>query len=75
MFKRNLCSAPCSMQLKLSEPGSGEEFDLDVGRWMSRQKEDCDVWRELSISRPQEPPLPGNAPDFVKFVNCFHATC
>ncbi|KAK3777632.1 hypothetical protein RRG08_021747 [Elysia crispata] len=45
-------------KLKLSEPGSGEEFDLDVGRWMSRQKEDCDVWRELSISRPQEPPLP-----------------
>ncbi|GFR86805.1 lipoxygenase homology domain-containing protein 1-like isoform X1 [Elysia marginata] len=45
-------------KLKLTEPGSGEEFDLDIGRWMSRQKEDCDVWRELPISRPEEPPLP-----------------
>ncbi|GFN93248.1 lipoxygenase-like protein domain-containing protein 1, partial [Plakobranchus ocellatus] len=45
-------------KLKLKEPESDEEIDLDINRWMSRQKEDCDVCREIPIAHPEEPPLP-----------------
>ncbi|XP_059163011.1 lipoxygenase homology domain-containing protein 1-like [Physella acuta] len=45
-------------KLKLKSLKSGQEFEFEVGRWMSRKKEDCDVWRELPVARFHEPPLP-----------------
>lgn len=45
--------------MMLQQKSSEEEFDFDVGRWMSRKKEDCDVWRELPVLRFEESALPG----------------
>ncbi|CAL1540914.1 unnamed protein product [Lymnaea stagnalis] len=45
-------------KLKIKGLTSGNEFDFDVGRWMSRKKEDCEVCRELPVARFDEPPLP-----------------
>ncbi|KAI8774235.1 lipoxygenasey domain-containing protein 1 [Biomphalaria glabrata] len=45
-------------KIKIKSPNSGEELDFDVSRWISRKKEDCDVWRELPAARFEEPPLP-----------------
>ncbi|XP_012939779.1 lipoxygenase homology domain-containing protein 1 isoform X2 [Aplysia californica] len=45
-------------KLLVKDVNSGNELQFDVDRWMSRQKDDCDVWRELPVTRPDGLPLP-----------------
>ncbi|KAH9523747.1 hypothetical protein Btru_040820 [Bulinus truncatus] len=45
-------------KVKIKSLNSGEEFDFDISRWLSRKREDCDVCREIPVARFDEPPLP-----------------
>ena len=38
---------------------TNEVLMFQVERWLSRQQEDCDVWRELPVVRPGKAPLQG----------------
>lgn len=38
-------------QLKLQDSSTGDEFDIEVNRWLSRSHDDGDIWREFAISQ------------------------
>ncbi|XP_048764444.2 lipoxygenase homology domain-containing protein 1-like isoform X2 [Ostrea edulis] len=38
-------------KLKLQDCSNGDEFDIEVNRWLSRSHDDGDVWREFAISQ------------------------
>lgn len=38
-------------QLKLQDSSTGDEFDIEVNRWLSRAHDDGDIWREFAISQ------------------------
>ena len=48
-----------SEQMKMKNLVTDETFSFKVNRWMSRNEEDKDVWRELPVISPGKQPLPG----------------
>ncbi|XP_061166198.1 lipoxygenase homology domain-containing protein 1-like [Saccostrea echinata] len=38
-------------RLKLQDCSNGDEFNIEVNRWLSRSHDDGDVWREFAISQ------------------------
>ena len=46
-------------QMKMKNLVTDETFSFKVNRWMSRNEEDKDVWRELPVVSPGKQPLPG----------------
>ena len=46
-------------QMRMKNLVTDETFSFKVNRWMSRNEEDKDVWRELPVVSPGKQPLPG----------------
>jgi len=46
------------LQVELKDLVSDDVYAVDVSRWLSRYEDDCDVCRELAISKPEAQPLP-----------------
>ena len=48
------------LQVMMQNLATGEEFEFRCGRWMSRDEDDCDIWREIPARGPGiKKPLPG----------------
>ena len=45
--------------MKLTNQKTDDVYKFEVNRWMSRNEDDFDVWRELPVVLPGQPVLPG----------------
>ncbi|XP_070556277.1 uncharacterized protein [Ptychodera flava] len=45
-------------KVRMRDMNDGTLHSLDVNRWLSREHDDLDVWRELPIALPGKEPLP-----------------
>ena len=43
-----------------------QTYTFKCNRWLYRQEEDMDVWRELPVINPGQEPLPGTLISLVK---------
>ena len=56
------------IQIKMTRLDTDEVFNFRVNRWMSRQEDDHDMWRELPVVVPGRKPLPGEK----SAISCTH---
>lgn len=45
----------------MQDVGTSEEFVLNCDRWMARNKDDCDLSRELAFVVKDKPPSPSKS--------------